>query len=69
MAVAVAVAVGVGDAVAVGVAVAVAVGVGVGLPSQAFGPRIATVVGPPVLKKPMVAFVATGALVESNRKL
>src|SRR3954470_2535924 len=33
------------------------------------GPSIATVIGPPALKKPTVAFEATGDVVESNRKL
>src|SRR5436190_637713 len=61
--------VGVGVGEGLGVGAGVMVGVGVGTPSQALGPRIATVVGAPVLKKPMVAFVATGGLLESNRKL
>jgi hypothetical protein len=70
--VAVAVAVGVGVAVAVAVAVGVgggvpvAVGVGVPLPA---GPWIPTVIGAPVLKKPIVAFVVWGGLLESKRKL
>jgi hypothetical protein len=33
------------------------------------GPWIATDIGAPVLKKPTVAFVACGGLLESNRKL
>ena len=44
----------------------VAVGVGVPVPA---GPWIATVIGVPVLKKPIVAFVACGGLLESKRKL
>ena len=65
-------AVGVGEAVAVAVAVGVgggvpvAVGVGVTLPA---GPWTPTVIGVPVLKKPIVAFAAWGGLLESKRKL
>jgi hypothetical protein len=59
----------VGVGLAVAVAVAVAVGVGEGVTLQAFGPRIPTVTGAPVLKKPMVACVNKGARSESNRKL
>ena len=55
--VAVAVAVAVG--VAVAVAVAVAVGLGVGVPPPA-GASIATVMGDPVLKKPIVALTFCG---------
>ena len=62
MAVAVAVAVAVG----VGGGVPVAVGVGVPVPA---GPWIPTVIGVPVLKKPIVAFVVWGGLLESKRKL
>ena len=62
MAVAVAVAAGVG----VGGGVPVAVGVGVPVP---LGPWIATVIGVPVLKKPIVAFAVWGGLLESKRKL
>jgi hypothetical protein len=71
----VAVAVGVGEGVPVGVGVGggvtvgVGVGVGLGATSQAFGPRMATVAGVPVLKNPIVALVAIGGLLESNRKL
>jgi hypothetical protein len=64
--------IGVGDGVGVGVGVGVCTGVGVGVggPPTGAGPSIATVViGAPVLKKPIVAFAATGGLVESNRKL
>ena len=66
--------VGLGVGLGVGVMVgltsgAVGVGVGVGNTSQAFGPRIPTVTGAPVLKKPIVAFMVSGGLVESNRKL
>ena len=43
-------------------------GVGEGPPVGA-GPWIATVIGAPVLKKPIVAFAASGAALESNRKL
>src|SRR4051812_17816466 len=49
--------------------VAVAVGVGEGATSQAFGPRIPTVMGAPVLRKPIVASVNTGAWLVSKRKL
>ena len=59
----------VGVAEAVGLAVEVALAVGVGVPVQLCGPKIATVTGAPVLKKPTVAFVATGGWSESNRKL
>ena len=77
--VAVAEAVGVAEGVTVGLAVAVAAGVAVavavavavgdGVASQTFGPRIPTVTGVPVLKKPIVALVARGGWLESNRKL
>src|SRR5204863_2572760 len=68
--------VGVGGTVAVAVAVGLGVGegggvpvaVGVGVPVPA-GPWIPTVVGVPVLKKPIVAFVVWGGLLESKRKL
>jgi hypothetical protein len=68
--------VGVGTTVAVAVAVAVGVGVGggvpvavgVGVPVPA-GPWIPTVIGAPVLKKPIVAFAVWGGLLESKRKL
>ena len=62
---------GVAVAVAVGVAVAVAVAVGVGVPVQTSGegPCIPTVIGVPVLKKPIVALAAWGGRLESNRKL
>jgi hypothetical protein len=67
------VAVGVGVAGGVGVAVGVGgtvgVGVGDGATLQAFGARMATVMGAPVLKKPTVACVAMGAWSESKRKL
>jgi hypothetical protein len=58
----------VGLGVAIGVAVAVAVAVGVAPPSGE-GPWIATVIGVPVLKKPIVAFAACGGRSESKRKL
>ena len=61
--------VGLAVAVAVAVAAAVAVGVGDGVASQTFGPRIPTVTGVPVLKKPIVALLARGGWLESNRKL
>src|ERR1043165_3500824 len=64
--------VGVGVAVAVGVTVAVGVGVGGGVgvgPPIGEGPWIGTVMGAPVLKKPIVAFAAVGGVLESNRKL
>ena len=61
--------VGEGRTVAVGVAVAVAVAVGVGVTSDWKGARTLTPTGEPVLKKPMVAWLETGAAVESNRKL
>ena len=71
MALGVTVALAVGDALGVGdaVGVAVALGVGVGNTSQAVGPWIATVMGVPVLKKPIVAFAACGGPLESKRKL
>ena len=48
--------------------VAVTAGVAEGPPTGA-GPSIATVIGSPVLKNPIVAFAATGGVVVSNRKL
>ena len=66
----VAVAPGVG--VEVGVDVGATVGVGVGLaPPQTSGagPWIATLIGAPVLKKPIVAVAACGGWSESKRKL
>jgi hypothetical protein len=61
---------GVGVAVLAGVGVAVVAGVGVGVeaPSGA-GAGIPTVIGVPVLKKPIVAFAACGGRLESKRKL
>jgi hypothetical protein len=55
--VAVGVTVGVGEGVGVGVTVGVGVigGVGVGDPPPGTGTMTSTVIGPPVLKKPMVA--------------
>jgi hypothetical protein len=61
--------VGVGVDVGVGVGGTVGVGVGDAATPQAFGPRIATVMGAPVLKNPIVACVAMGAWSESKRKL
>ena len=73
--------VGVSDGVTVGVVVIVVVGVGVipglrvgvgvgvALHPSADGPRTPTVIGVPVLKKPIVAFALCGGLLESNRKL
>ena len=59
--VAVGVMVGVAEGVTIGLAVAVGVAVGVGAGvAQPSGPWIATVIGVPVLKKPIVAFVAAG---------
>jgi hypothetical protein len=60
----------VGLGVVTGVVVGVAVGVGVGVtaPSGA-GAWIPTVIGVPVLKKPIVAFAACGGRLESKRKL
>jgi hypothetical protein len=55
--------------VGVGVGVAGGVGVGVELHGPVDGPWIATVIGVPFLKKPIVAFAVTGGLVESKRKL
>jgi hypothetical protein len=55
--------VGVGDVGGVGV------GVGVELHVPVEGPWIATVIGVPFLKKPIVAFAVWGGLVESKRKL
>ena len=60
--------VGVGATVGVGVAVALGPGVGVAAPS-AEGARIPTVMGVPVLKKPIVAFAASGGRLESKLKL
>ena len=71
----VAVTVGVGGIVAVAVAVgvgltiAVAVAVAVGVTSDMKGATMPTVTGEPVLKKPMVALLAIGGALESNRKL
>ena len=56
---------GVGVGVAVGTGVAVGVGVGPAVP----GAMIDTVMGEPVLKNPIVAVVACGGVLESNRKL
>ena len=58
--------VGVAGAVGVAVAVAVAVGVGVGPPAGAW---IATIMGEPVLKNPIVALLFCGGWSASNRKL
>jgi len=60
--------VGVAAGVAVGVGVTPGVGVGVTAPSGA-GAWIPTVMGDPVLKKPIVAFAACGGRLESKRKL
>ena len=51
---------GVGRGVAVGVAVAVGVGVGVGVPPPPAGAWIATIIGDPVLKNPIVALALCG---------
>ena len=61
--------VAIGVAVALGVAVAVAVGVGVPVHESGDGPWIPTVIGVPVLKKPIVAVAACGGWSESKRKL
>jgi hypothetical protein len=62
--------IGVSDTVGDAVAVAVAVGVGVGVTAPSGeGPWISTVIGVPVLKKPIVAFAACGGRSESKRKL
>ena len=62
--------VGVAVGVGVGVAVALAVGVGVGDGACTFpGAWITTGIGPPILKKPTVAFVGLGGWSASNRKL
>lgn len=63
--------VGVGVAVGVGLAVGVGVGngVGVGVLSDMKGAWTSTVIGEPVLKKPMVAVLGIGAALESKRKL
>jgi hypothetical protein len=63
------VAVNVGVGLTVAVAVAVDVGVAVGVTSDMKGATTATVTGEPVLKKPMVALLAIGGALESNRKL
>src|SRR6266487_4654938 len=60
--------VGVGVAVGVGVGLGVGVGVGLGVPCGV-GACIWTVIGEPVLKKPIVALVVRGGWSESNRKL
>ena len=60
--------VGVGAGVGVPLGVVVAVGVGVA-PVHADGPWIPTVIGDPVLKKPIVAVATCGGLSESKRKL
>lgn len=60
--------VGVGIGVVVGVGVGGGVKVGDGWHSLD-GPRTATVIGAPVLKKPIVAFVKVGGVPVSNRKL
>ena len=68
--VAVADAVAVAVGVAVGLTVGLAVGVGVGDGVGTFpGAWITTGIGPPVLKKPTVAFVGFGGWSASNRKL
>jgi hypothetical protein len=63
--------VGVGVAVGVGLAVGVGVGkgVGVGVLSDMKGAWTPTVIGEPVLKKPMFALPGPGGWLESNRKL
>jgi len=60
---------GMGAGRGVGLGRTVAVGVGVGVTSDMKGAKTLTVTGEPVLKKPMVALLETGAAVESNRKL
>jgi hypothetical protein len=60
---------GVGVGVSVGEGVTGGVGVGVVPHGSVEGPWIATVIGVPFLKKPIVAFVVWGGLVESKRKL
>jgi hypothetical protein len=67
--------VGVGVEVGVGVGLGVipglrvGVGVGVALHGSVEGPWIPTVIGVPVLKKPIVAFAVCGGPLESKRKL
>ncbi len=63
------VAVGVGVGVGVAVGVGVGGGVGVGVMSDMKGAWTSTVIGEPVLKKPMFAVLAIGAELESKRKL
>ena len=53
------VAVAVAVAVGVGVVLGLAVGVGLGVPLPA-GPCVSTIIGEPVLKKPIVAFPSWG---------
>ena len=65
----VAVAVAVAVAVGLGLGVGVAVGLGVGVVSDWKGAATSTVTDDPVLKKPILAWLSTGAAVESNRKL
>ena len=60
--------VGVAVDVAVGVALGVGVGVGVGV-APAPGIWIATIIGDPVLKKPIIALAVCGGWSASNRKL
>jgi hypothetical protein len=62
------VAVGLGVGVGVGVTVGVGVGVGLGVPCGV-GTCVWTVIGAPVLKKPIVALAVWGGWFESNRKL
>jgi hypothetical protein len=61
--------VAVGVAVGVGVGVGLTVGVGVGVTPPPPGTWISTVIGEPVLKKPIVALAVCGGWSESNRKL
>jgi hypothetical protein len=61
--------VGVGVAVGLAVGVGVGNGVGVGVLSDMKGAWTSTVIGEPVLKKPMVAVLGIGAALESKRKL
>ena len=68
VAVTVAVGVAVGVCVAVAVAVGVAVGVTVGV-CWSTGAWTTTVMGDPVLKKPIVAYQSVGGKTSSNRKL
>jgi len=60
---------GVGLGVTEGVGVSVAVGVGVPVQTSGDGTSIPTVIGVPILNKPIVASVVCGGRLAENRKL